>query len=167
MKTILNCNPRQSSDLFLSLIDEEGIIACANATMIRTLELEDPRSSTTSFFDLLHPGHVDDFKRIIHDAGKQKTAAGAELYIKNGYYHPMKWQVNYMEQPAGSKKIFFCVGYKIIDDDRLKKFNELVKSHYQLVMEGLTGIVFHDKKGEIIAANQQTAHLALGLGDQQ
>jgi PAS domain S-box-containing protein len=158
LKTIINSAPKQE-DLYLTLIDEEGTIACANVHMLKSLELDNPRKVKTNFFDLLHPGHVDDFKKIVQSAQKRKSEQGMELYIKNGYYHPMKWQVKCLELEQGSNDLYFCLGYKIIDEDRLKKFNELAKKHYQLITEGLTGIIFHDKQGELIAANQQTASL--------
>ncbi|MDP4265253.1 MAG: PAS domain-containing protein, partial [Bacteroidota bacterium] len=82
-----------------------------------------------------------------------------ELYLENSYYHPMKWMVNYLPHAPGSKRIYFCLGYTILDNDRLKKFNLLAKKHYQLIMEGPAGIIFHDKNGELIAANQQTASI--------
>jgi PAS domain S-box-containing protein len=158
IKTIIGGVPKRAG-LYLSLIDEEGTIACANVNMLKNLEIGNPRKIKTNFFELLHPGHVDGFKKIVQQAAEQKGETAMELYIKNGYYHPMKWQVSYLQQKAGVKKIYFCIGYKIIDDDRLKKFNKLVEKHYQLIMEGLTGIIFHDKQGELIATNQQTANL--------
>ena len=158
MKTIIGNTPSQGS-LFLSLINEDGTIACANANMLKGLDLENPRIIKTNFFDLLHPEHVDEFKKIVQYVSFQKEDAGMELYIKNGCYHPMKWQVNLLPETPGSQNTYFCIGYKIIDDERLKKFNKLLEKHYQLIIEGLAGMIFHDKEGEIIAANKQSANL--------
>src|SRR5258706_249706 len=158
IKNIINRTPRRDT-MYLSLIDEDGNIACANATMLRDLELDDPRTVQTNFFGLLHPGHVEGFKKIVQDVKLHKNEATMEVFIKNGYYHPMKWQVNSLHHTSNHQKTFFCIGYKIMDDDRLYKFNKLVKDHSQLIMEGLTGIIFHNKQGELIAANQQTARL--------
>lgn len=159
MKAIISAGPRHA-DLYMSVIDEEGFISSANSHMLKDLELDNPKRVKTNFFDLLHPIHVPEFKKIVEYAGAYNEARAMELYIRNGHYHPMKWQVNYL-QPTGnsSKKVYFCIGYKIIDEDRLKIFNKLLEKHYQLIMEGLTGIIFHDKQGELIAANQQTASL--------
>jgi PAS domain S-box-containing protein len=157
MKSIINAADRPSA-LYLTLIDEEGVISCANATMLKNFHLENPRFNKTNFFDLLHPVNVGDFKETVQHAGQQKEGATVELYIKNGFYHPMKWEVNHLPQ-QGSKDIYFCVGYKLIDEERLKAFNKLVSNHYQLIMEGITGIIFHDKNGEIIAANKKIACL--------
>ncbi|TMI72586.1 MAG: PAS domain S-box protein [Bacteroidetes bacterium] len=158
LKTIISSAPKQD-DLYLTLIDEEGTIACANSSMLRDLELHNPRKVKTNFFDLLHPIHVDDFKKMICNAAKQIGPGAMELYIKNGYYHPMKWQVRSLERKGNSGRLYFCIGYKIVDEDRLKIFNELSKKHYELIIEDLSGIIFHDKKGELIAANHQASSL--------
>ena len=83
LKTIISSAPKQD-DLYLTLIDEEGTIACANSSMLRDLELHNPRKVKTNFFDLLHPIHVDDFKKMICNAAKQIGLGAMELYIKNG-----------------------------------------------------------------------------------
>lgn len=158
LKSIIHASARRS-DLCLTLMDEEGIISRANAGMLKGFHLGNPRLVKTNFFDLVHPIHIQDFKKTLQHAAAQKSAASVELYLKNGYYHPMKWQVNCLRQEPGSKIIYFCLGYKIIDDDRLKKFNSLAEKHYQLIMDGLTGIIFHDSRGELIATNQKTASL--------
>lgn len=151
-------NATRQDDLYLTLIDEEGTIACANANMLRNLELKNPRSVKTNFFDLLHPGHVDDFKKILKQAAQGNGEPSMELYVLNGHYHPMKWQVRSVE-PDGDKNLYFCFGYEIVDKDRLDKFNDLAEKHCRLIMEELTGIIFHDKNGDIIAANQQIANI--------
>ncbi|HET6994528.1 MAG TPA: PAS domain-containing protein, partial [Chitinophagaceae bacterium] len=158
LKGIISSAPKQD-DLYLTLIDEEGTIACANSNMLRDLELDNPRKVKTNFFDLLHPINVDDFKKIICDSGRQNGQGAMELYIKNGYYHPMKWQVRSLEPEGDSKHLYFCIGYKILDEGRLKIFNELAQKHYQLIIEDLTGIIFHNRKGELIAANHKASSL--------
>jgi glutamyl-tRNA reductase len=92
IKTIIGNSPRKD-DLYLTLIDEEGTIACANLNMLKSLDLDNPRKVKTNFFDLLHPAHVDDFKEVVQRAARQQCEAAMELYIQNGAYHPMKWQV--------------------------------------------------------------------------
>jgi len=161
IKTIIGSAPKQD-DLYLTLIDEEGTIACANMNMLRSLDLDDPRKTKTNFFDLMHPAHVDDFKEVVQRAAQQQCGAAMELYIKNGIYHPMKWEVRKLEQQelkCDSKNLYFCLGYQLVDKARLQKFNDLTKKHYQLIIEELAGIIFHDENGELIAANHQAANL--------
>jgi PAS domain S-box-containing protein len=158
LKSIISANPRRD-DLFLTLIDEEGTIFSANANMLKSFEIGHPRSVKTNFFKLVHPMHASSFKKTIKQVKENQDSASVELYLKNGHYHPMKWVVNYLPQSSESGRVYFCFGYKILDDERSVKFNKLVEKHYQLIMDGPAGIIFHDKRGELIATNQQTASI--------
>src|SRR5690242_19170615 len=122
LKTIINNNgPRK--DLLLTLIDEEGNICSANLKMVRTLHLPDPKKEKINLFTLLHPFGVSEFKKALNNCNEENVSFSSELYLKNGYYHPMKWQVNYLDKTAGKKKIYLCTGYKLLDDQRLHEFN--------------------------------------------
>ncbi len=159
LKNILSSNELRK-DIFLSLIDEHGNIVSANANMIRTLHLGNPKTTPRNFFDLLHPDHMDVFRETIRNA-KHSSPLSAELYLKNGYYHPMKWQVNYLEtKDEQAADTFLCVGYKIVEDERVKQFNLAGEKNYQLIVEGLNaGVLFQDNKGELIAANKKAAEI--------
>jgi PAS domain S-box-containing protein len=68
--------------------------------------------------------------------------------------------VNFIETCGEETKNYLCVGHKILDDDRITKFNQLGEKNYQLIVEGLNaGVFFQDKKGELIAANQKAAEI--------
>ncbi len=159
VKNIIDSN-NWGKNLFLSLIDEEGTIFSANAGMKRALHLQDPRTKKTNLFDLLHPLSTEEIKKAISHCGTNKKSFSTELYLKNGYYHPMKWQINFLEETAEKKKTYLCAGYKLMDDERLREFNRLGESNYQLIVEVLhTGILFQDKKGELIAVNHKAAEI--------
>jgi PAS domain S-box-containing protein len=154
MKNIIQASSRVG-DLFLSLVNEKGVIICANAAMLKKLHLEHPRTIQTNFFDLVHPTHLPDFKNLFGSFSTKDN--GIELYIKNGHYHLMKWHVNYLREEGGNEKTYLCLGYNLLDEERLKKFNNLVRQNYQLLIDNLSGIIFHDGKGDIVATNQKTA----------
>ncbi|HEX7903611.1 MAG TPA: PAS domain-containing protein [Chitinophagaceae bacterium] len=159
LKSIINEAGLQD-DLFLSLIDQEGTILCANATMQKTMHLKNPREEKINLFSLLHPEHVVFLKDAIQFSHSTQNSASAELYLKNGHYHPMKWQVNYIENQEENQPTYLCVGYKLIDDERLKKFHKLGEKNYQLIVEGLSaGFLFQDPQGELIAANKKAAEI--------
>lgn len=146
--------------VFLSLMDEEGNILSANANMVRELDFKNPKIVKVNFFNIIHPVYVSDFKRLMCTVAKEGTPQSMELYIRNGYYHPMKWEVNPLEKEQEDVTKFLCVGYKLIDDERLEKFNEVGAKNYQLIFEGLNaGILFQDAKGEFIASNQKAAEI--------
>lgn len=155
LKGLIGDNNGQT-ELFLTLINEEGLISCANATMVRCLEINDPRLASTNFFDLVHPAHVGDLKKTLLTTSVNSKPAGIELYVKNGHYHPMKWKVSCLQENSLEKK-YLCVGYKIVDDTRMKRFNQLLKNNSQLIIEGISALIFHDINGELIAANQKAA----------
>lgn len=151
----------QQQNIFLSLINEEGKIVCANANMVKSLHLQNPRKVTTNFFDLLHPVNLSDFKTAIRHSTESNSPYAMELYLKNGHYHPMKWEINYLEEEeTGSSRNYLCVGHKILDDERIKQFNQLGEKNYQLIVGGLNaGVLFQDRKGELIAANHKAAEI--------
>ncbi len=156
IKSIIQTHEQQK-ELFLSVINDEGTIVSANAFMVKTLDLKSPKKEKVNIFDLIHPANVSDFKTILQKSTGETSPACMEVYIKNGLYHPMKWQISHLPGADGVSA-YFCVGHKILDDERLKKFNELGEKNYQLIVEGLNaGILFQDKKGELIAANQKAA----------
>jgi len=150
----------EHKDMLLTVIDEKGEIVCVNANMKKTLHLKDPRTEKVNFFDLLHPVNLSDFKIAIdHAAEGLPPARPVEVYLKNGYYHPMKWEVNYIKNIDGTKR-YLCVGQKLLDDKRLRQFNILGEKNYQLIVEGINaGILFQDKRGELIAVNQKLAEV--------
>lgn len=148
---------RAERELFLALIDEDGTIRSANAIMLRYFSLPDPRSNRTNFFDLVHPVNLSDLQRRLNDSGSQYAPIDIELYLRNSRYHPMKWQINRLIEPDDNNHTFFCLGYKILDDQRQYRFDTLVKDHCHLIIEGLSGVLFQDSNGELIAANQKLA----------
>jgi PAS domain S-box-containing protein len=147
-------------DLYLSLIDDEGTIFCANDHMVKTLHLKDPKIIPSNFFDLLHPVNHNDFKKIIDGCTQTDRPYSVELFMKNGHYHPMKWEITLFQELPGTNKTYLCAGHKLLDDARLEKFNQLGERNYQLIVEGLNaGVLFQDRKGELIAANKKTAEI--------
>jgi PAS domain S-box-containing protein len=147
------------SNLFLTLINKDGLISSANTTIIKNLEISDPRQEPVNFFDLIHPFQLEDFKNTLRKTNEISQANDIELYIKNGLYHPMKWQVCHLSDLPGDSGSYLCVGYKIADDERMVRYNRLLKNNCHLIIEGLNGVIFHDISGELIAANQKAASI--------
>jgi PAS domain S-box-containing protein len=146
--------------VFLSLLDEEGNIVCANSNMLKSLQLKRPEEQLTNFLSLVHPNHIDAFKASIESSRSANKSSTSELYLKNGHYHPMKWQVSHLPSLPNSAARYLCVGYKLLDDERFKKFNTLCNENYELIIGSMNvGIIFYDRKGEIIAANKKTAEI--------
>ena len=147
-------------DIFLSLIDKEGNIFYANDHMVKSLHLKEPETAKTNFFDLLHPVNLSDFKKVINSCTQNNSPHSVEIFLKNGHYHPMKWEINLLQESLNNGKTYLCTGHKLLDDARLEKFNQLGEKNYQTIVEGLNaGVLFQDKKGELIAANKKAAEI--------
>lgn len=148
-----------SREKFISLIREDGTILSANARMVRSLHLENPKSSTLNLFDLLHPQNKTQFINHLAETENNGTVSCVEAYLKNGLYHPMKWHITRMPQGESGKQ-YLCQGYKLLDENRTREFYRLGEYNYQLIFDSIdTGILFQDARGEIIAANQKTAEI--------
>lgn len=146
--------------VFLSLINDEGKIINANAKLLKLLHLQHPKQAESNFFELLHPVNLTDFKVAIRNAAQTGNSSVMELYLKNGYYHPMKWEINCLDQQNDASRNYLCLGHQILDDDRIKRFNSLGEKNYQLIVEGMNaGVLFQDTEGELIAANKKTADI--------
>lgn len=128
LKQIIGAYEEQKN-VFLTLMNEEGRIVCANANMKKTMHLKNPRKQNTSFFDFLHPAHFESFRNAIRQSAELKRPAGMELYLKNGYYHPMKWEINYLGNERSAA--YLCVGHMMVDKktielrDNSNKVNDL------------------------------------------
>jgi PAS domain S-box-containing protein len=158
LKSIIG-NYENRNGLFLSLIKQDGNILCANAVMLKQLHLNPGSIKKINFFDLLDPVNLNDFKTAVRRTGEQQTSSSMEVFLKNGYYHPMKWEINHLPNEK-EDQTYLCVGHKILDDDRLQQFNKLGEKNYQVIVEGLNaGILFQDQKGELISVNQKTAEI--------
>lgn len=150
----------KQNELFLSLLDEEGNILSANARMIRSLQMKDPRREKINFFQLLHPANKEVFRDALHSSAVTGKPLSTELYLKNGFYHPMKWQLVCLEQNGEKGKKYFCAGYNLADKDRLEKFARIGKSNYQHIVETLgEGVLLQDLNGELISVNHRTAEI--------
>jgi PAS domain S-box-containing protein len=148
----------RTKPFYLSLIDEDGHIICVNAKMQKEFDLENPRLIQSCFFEMIHPEQVEEFKNTVQKSLQTGRPQSIELYIRNGYYHPMKWDISPVKDESEKVNTLLCVGEKLMDDQRLLQFNRLGEKNYQLIIEGLeTGVFFTDKKGELIAANKKAA----------
>jgi PAS domain S-box-containing protein len=47
----------------------------------------------------------------------------------------------------------------LVDEERTNRFNALLKNNFQLIVEGISGLLYHDTNGELIAANQKAASI--------
>lgn len=140
---------------YLSVISSTGKIFKANSRMKKEFALPDPSYKEVNFFDLIHPVNQDKFRKLLESTSKGMFVS-TEIYLKNGFFQPMKWAINTIE--IKGEKVFLCGGRKLLSNDRIELFNQLGKENYQVLVESLNeALIFHDSNGELIAANQKTA----------
>ncbi len=145
VRAIIGESNRQNN-LFISLIDENGKIVCANANMLRNLHLKNPREVSSNFYDILYHAHHENFRKAIQSSYENSTPCSTELYLKNGHFHPMKWEINYLPGSDPESKTYLCLGYKESREEGLRKFKELCHDDPQL-------------QGETLASNEITADI--------
>lgn len=156
IKSIIS-NYQCQKGIFLSIINERGHILNVNAKMRRELHLQE--RGECNFFDLIGPSHISEFQHALMLSADQEEITSAEIYLKNGHYHPMKWQIKCLKKNEDDKA-YLCIGHKILDDERIGQFNKLGERYYQLIFGGLNaGVLFQDTKGELIAANHKAAEI--------
>ena len=156
-KNIISAHGLQK-DLFLTLIDESGNILCTNATMQRSLHLEDPRQVKSNFFNLLHPENVAAFQNAITTSRIEKTPYEAELFVKNGIYHRMKWEINYLMKPGTKSGSFLCVGQNVDDEVPPLATPASGKKIEQRFNESNPGIFLVGKECELLV-NREAEHI--------
>jgi PAS domain S-box-containing protein len=162
VKNLINSAPRKK-DLYLSIIDEDGNIRSANSNMQKGFELKNLRQVKTNFFDLLHPVHINHFREVIREAAQGKEQITAELFIRNKFYHPVKWQVSRLRLGRSNKPIFFCIGYSVIDTVSLQE-KETVINAFVSQTPNLAWIV--DEDGRLIfASNAFFGHFGINEKD--
>ena len=146
-------------ELFLVVIREDGRILSANNSLLRVLDIREETLEQQNFFRLIHPFYQDAFFRGMEESRTSNLPYSVELSLKNGYYHPMKWQVNSLPDAIESNA-YLCVGHKILDESRFMMFNKLGEENYHTILETLgQAVIFTDLEGELIAANIRAAEL--------
>lgn len=158
LKQIIDRGKQQK--IFLSLMDEEGNILSANARMLNELGVKDPRLFRVNFFNIIRSDHLENFKKLIATVAEKGASQSMELYIRNGTYSPMKWEVNLWEKNNHGVKKFLCFGYKLILEKGSEDCTPSVKLNGKLVFEGPDAeIFFQEPSEEPGVANEKTSEL--------
>lgn len=112
LKNLINSGG-QRDDLFLSIIDGDGLIRNANARMTQTFHLQHPRQSKTGFLELIHPDNHEQFLSALKDCARKGTWGSAEVFARNGSCQPMKWNVFPLAAGQDEVQQFFCAGFRL------------------------------------------------------
>lgn len=158
LKPIISSAGCQGNE-YLVILDDAGSILLANARMQKELNLKNPRQVKSNFFDLLHPVHIEDFRKALRYSVENKDPYSMEFYLKNGSYHPMKWQVYFLPDKVNGSGNFICSGTlsktdliasKSVSGDRSLK--EIVFSAYMKNSPNLLWVI--DEEAHLLYANK-------------
>jgi PAS domain S-box-containing protein len=159
IKTIIQATEIQSG-LLLAIIDEEGTIHSANARLQRLLHMPSSRYDQRNIFDLVHPSDYESLQNGIRTCKNQGSPYSIELHVKNGYYHPLRWQVYGLSHTIADKAVFLCVGTEKETTDHKNPHQQSGVDQYQLVIESMNeGVFIQDAAGEIISMNERAADI--------
>jgi len=65
-----------------------------------------------------------------------------------------------VHKPASELKTYLCLGYDIPREEQVRKYISIDYQNYQAIVEGLNiGVIFQDKDGFVISANQKIAEI--------
>ena len=110
LKTVIS-NYSIQKDLFLALITREGDIVCINSQMQRSLDLDNPREIPVNIFQLINPDQVNDFQAVMEQTRTLGLPGFTQVSLKNGSYHPMQWQIDFIALGEKRQDHYLCAGY--------------------------------------------------------
>ena len=131
-----------------------------NTHFFKNLHLTPVTLTDKKFFDFIHPHDLGRFKLAVEESSRQESAVITEVRIKNGHYRWVKWEITCMKKPGIEDPKYLCLGYDIAREDQIKKYISISEQNYQAIVEGLNvGVIFQDKEGNVISANQKSAEI--------
>lgn len=158
LKQILGAE--RPGQLYLILMERGGTILNANAHALREFDIPPPGKEKLNFFNIISPNEADDFRDLMHIVSHDNIPRIKELSLRNGRYHPVKWEINSVREYSQNGNIFFCIGHELIDSERQKELNLIEKKTGKLICSELNrGIFFHNETGSFIAANRKAAEI--------
>lgn len=147
-------------DYYLVILDVNGRILFANSHLISNLGLKWERLPEQNFIDFLEHGHQQYFQDTLKQVIRSNDPAIAAVAVRNGSIHWIKWEITPIQNESGTTGKYMCVGYDIVQKNRIKKMKQIAEKNYQAIVEGLnTGIVMQDSNGDVLAANQKSSEI--------
>ncbi|HMH32862.1 MAG TPA: PAS domain S-box protein, partial [Puia sp.] len=143
---------------YLAVINKCGQLTFTNSHFFKNLHLTSEALINKKFLDFLHPADQAAFSNALETADRNHTTVPIELRIKNGHYRWVKWEISRFRNGKTPGETFLCLGYDIPCEEQVKKYVSITEQNYQAIVENLNvGIIFQDKDGAVISANQKLA----------
>lgn len=156
MINAINKTPVLPGNIFLSVINENGVITSANSLMQEKFNLRISENEI-NFYELIHPVYLDEFRDFVNQKSKGRNSGEIELYIRNGSWHLMRWHVDYLPELSNNQKRYLCYGYEVAKDNNKKPAGKdnITKTVFEAFLKQtshLSWIV--DEEANLVFANE-------------
>jgi PAS domain S-box-containing protein len=145
---------------YLAVINRCGQLTFINSHFFKSLHLTSESATNKKFFDFIDSNDLNHFQEAIQQCSQEGSPVITEVRIKNGFHRLVKWEISLMKKSGKENDSFLCLGYDIACEEQIKKYVSISEQNYRNMVEGLNvGIVFQDKNGAVISANQKIAEI--------
>jgi PAS domain S-box-containing protein len=154
------CDLSNQKLFYLTVINRCGQLTFINSHFFKSLHLTSESVTNKKFFDFIDPNDLDHLKKAIEQCSCEGNPVITEVRIRNGFHRLVKWEISPMKKSGKENETFLCLGYDIPCEEQIRKYVSISEQNYRNIVEGLNvGIVFQDKKGAVISANQKIAEI--------
>ena len=145
---------------YMAVLTENGHMTFVNSHFFKTFHRPAESVNSKNFFDSIHPQDVNKLKVALEQARTSEQSIAVEIRLKSGHYSWVKWEISCVHKPASELKTYLCLGYDIPREEQVRKYISIDYQNYQAIVEGLNiGVIFQDKDGFVISANQKIAEI--------
>lgn len=131
---------------YFVIISKEGILKFINAFFYKNFHQPDHPFKENNFFNLIHQNDRELFKRAVTGCSEGSRPLPVEIRIKNGHYHWIKWEVNYVKNPRSEAENYFCLGYEIPKEKKPEDYEPCEESSPEMINGPHPGVLLSKEK---------------------
>jgi PAS domain S-box-containing protein len=145
---------------YMTVVNRCGKLTFTNSHFFKSLHLTSESIINKKFFDFIDPNDLNRWKDAIEQCSTESKPVITEVRIRDGSHRWVKWEITCLRKPGKENETFLCLGYDIPCEEQIRKSVSISEQNYRTIVEGLNvGIVFQDKEGVVISANQKIAEI--------
>ncbi|THU34774.1 PAS domain S-box protein [Niastella caeni] len=141
-------------DYYFVVINERGVIQCANDELADCIHIENTISPKNLFFNFLSPVGAKNLKAALLKAGFAATPSYLKMDLLNSSVHKADWNVVRLKTTNEKPGLFICIGHKTNNEKPTNK-----NGSHELANTPTEGILVLDNRGNVIDANNRAAIL--------
>ncbi|HVZ57141.1 MAG TPA: PAS domain S-box protein [Chitinophagaceae bacterium] len=156
IKQLLRDRPDGAGQL-LALLDEEGVVHSANTRLQRLLHLN-TRGNKVNLLELVPAQESARLRDQLRHATALGRSGTLDLHLKNGQFHPLRWQLFPLSSRLNGKVVCLCIGRELAEWPTQSAGPQSDTGYYHLLLETLEeGVLVHDQHGEILSVSEEAA----------